>query len=74
MFSGIYSTGVQVEMNYHKPTSDNMEEYGQRHGRVVRFPTVRDLIKRRAGQILISIGRRLAASGTRNMRLSQESR
>ncbi len=62
MYSGVYSTAVQVEMNYHEPASENLEEYAQKHGAVVVFPTLRDRIQSQIGQMLITLGHKLKAN------------
>lgn len=66
MLPGIYSTAVQVEMNYHEPASENIEEYAQKHGVVVIFPTLGDRIKMKIGQTLISLGHKMRASSMEN--------
>jgi hypothetical protein len=72
MLPGIYNTVVQMEMNYHEPTPDNLEAYGQKHGSVIVLPTLRDRLTLRVGQLLITIGQKLTASSTKNMRLSKD--
>ncbi len=66
MLPGVYSTAVQVEMNYHEPASENIEEYAQRHGVVVVFPTLRDRITLKIGQMLITLGHKMSASSMKN--------
>lgn len=74
MFPGIYNTGVQVELNYHEPVSENMEEYGQKHGTVVVLPGWRNRLALMVGQELITIGQKLTASSSKNMQLSKDLR
>jgi hypothetical protein len=62
MLPAIYQTGLQIELNYHEPVSENLEEYGQKHGTLVIFPTLRDRIALQAGQMLIEMGLKLKAS------------
>jgi hypothetical protein len=66
MLPGVYSTAVQVEMNYHEPLCENLEDAAQKNGAVVIFPRLRDRITLQVGQMLISIGNKLKASSTKN--------
>jgi len=72
MFSGMYNTAVQVEMNYHEPAPENSEEYGQKHGVPVTMPGLRDRIALRTGQLLITMGQKLTTAGTKNLSLSKD--
>ena len=67
-----YNTGAQVEMNYHEPAYENLEEYVQKHGSVVVLPTLRDRLALRAGQLLITMGQKLTDSGTKNIQMSKD--
>ena len=72
MFPGIYNTGAQVEINYHEPACDNLEEYAQKHGHVVVLPTLRDRLTLRAGQLLITMGQKLTDSSTKGNQMSKD--
>lgn len=74
MFPGIYNTGIEVEMNYHEPLCENSEEYGQKYGRAIAWPTWRDSLGLKFGQLLITMGQKLTASSLKNMPLSKDLR
>jgi hypothetical protein len=74
MFPGIYNIGVQVAMNYHEPIYDNLEDQAQKYGTVVVFPAWRDRLALKFGQLLITMGQKLTASGQKNMQLSKDLR
>lgn len=74
MFPAIYTTGMQVDMNYVEPISENMEDYGQKHGTVVTLPSWGDSLTLRVGQQLITIGQKMTASSLQHMQLSRDLR
>ena len=71
MYNGFSTIGIieQVEEQHH---CDNSEEYGQRHGRLIRLPLLRDRLILRTGEILIRLGKKMTASSRKRLRLSEE--
>ncbi len=66
MYPGVYSAAVQVELNYHEPVSENLEEYAQKHGVVAVFPTLSDRVQSQIGQMLITLGHKLKSNSMQN--------
>ncbi|HEY5731167.1 MAG TPA: hypothetical protein VIS72_14030 [Anaerolineales bacterium] len=71
MYNGFSTIGIieQVEENHHCGTT---EEYGQRHGRLIRLPLLRDRIILQAGTILIHFGEKITESSKERLYLSEE--
>jgi hypothetical protein len=68
----MYNTALQVESNIHAQAFENSEEYAQKHGTLVILPLLRDRIALQVGQLLITIGQKLTADGTKNLKLSKD--
>jgi hypothetical protein len=49
---------------------ENSEEFALRHGRVVILPTLVDRLFLGTGSLLIALGKRLEAAGTRRLHLN----
>lgn len=71
MYIGFSTIGIieQVEENHH---CDNTEEYGQRHGRLIRLPLLRDRIVLRTGEILIRLGEKMTETRRERVSLFEE--
>jgi hypothetical protein len=68
----IFGTALQMEIHRDEFPPENSEEYAQRHGRVVILPTLVDRLILGAGSMLIALGKRLEAAGTRRLHLNGE--
>jgi len=71
MYNGFCIIG-QIEQVEQHHTCETSEEFGQRHGHPVRLPHIRDRIALHVGTLLIDLGKRMTASGTKSIRLSEE--
>jgi len=71
MYNGFSTIGIieQVEENHH---CHNTEEYGQRHGRLIRLPLLRDRIILRTGEILIRLGEKMTETRRERVSLFEE--
>lgn len=71
MYNGFSTIGIieQVEEGHH---CNNSEEYGQRHGKLIRLPLLRDRIILRTGEILIRLGKKMTAASRERVTLSKE--
>ena len=71
MYNGFSTVGIieQVEEQHH---CNNSEEYGQRHGRLVRLPLLRDRIILRTGEILIRLGEKMTEARRESVSLTKE--
>ena len=71
MYNGFSRIG-QIEQVEQRHTCETSEESGQRHGHPVRLPHIRDRIALYVGALLIELGKRMTASSTKRIRLSEE--
>lgn len=71
MYNGFNTIGLIEQVEQHH-SCDNTEEYGQRHGRPVHLPRLRDRIALRVGAILIHIGEKMTAASEERASLSEE--
>lgn len=71
MYNGFSTIGIieQVEQNYH---CDTTEEFGQRHGRLIRLPLLRDRIILQVGTVLIQLGEKMTETSKERLYLSEE--
>jgi len=71
MYNGFSTVGIieQVEEGHH---CDTTEEFGQRHGKLIRLPLLRDRIALRAGETLIRLGKKMTAASKERVHLYEE--
>jgi len=71
MFNGFSTIGIieQVEEQHH---CDTTEEFGQRHGKLIRLPLLRDRIALWTGGILIRLGKKMTAASRERAHLYEE--
>jgi len=71
MNTEIYNTAAQIEISRWKSVPDNSEEYAQKYGHIL-VPGLRDRFALRLGLLLIKMGKKLTADGSKNLNLSRD--
>jgi hypothetical protein len=65
-------TAIQVQIHREEFLPEDSEEFAQRHGHVIILPTLGDRLILGTALLLIAIGKRLEAAGTRRLHLNGE--
>jgi len=59
-----------ISADSHLPDHDNQEEYAQKHGHLLRLPTLAERISYHTGELLIKIGEKLTANNPASLQLN----